>query len=125
MEANARLRTSSDDVGAMLSGAEGGSGCLALTNGAPASSSAGGPSLEALVGVMTNGTAAGAPAAKAKAKCTAKAKAKAGVALQSAKTPAERRDALRNMVAQSTKKIFMFTIIHILLSGISVGTPWG
>ena len=110
MEANARLKTSSDSVGAMLSGAEVGSGCsLALTNGAPASSS-GGPSLEALVGVMTNGSnGPGAPAAKAKAKCKAKAKAKAGVSLQHAKTPAERRDTLRNMVAKSTKR-FSFSL---------------
>ena len=109
MEANARLKTSSDTVGAMLSGAEVGSGCLALTNGAPASSS-GGPSLEALVGVMTNGSnGPGAPAAKAKAKCKAKAKAKAGVSLQHAKTPAERRDTLRNMVPKSTKR-FSFSL---------------
>ena len=55
MEANAAIKTTADTVGAMLGGPENGSGWLALTNGAPstASSSAGGASLEALVGIMT------------------------------------------------------------------------
>lgn len=76
---------------------------LALTNGS--STSSGGPSLQELVNVI-HGAAPGSggePKAKAKAgaKAKAKAKPKASVALQMAKTPQERRDALR-LLAQLT-----------------------
>ena len=68
---------------------------LALTNGAPSSS--GGPSLQELVNVINQAGSGPEPKAKAKAgaKSKAKAKPKANVALQLAKTPQERRDALR------------------------------
>ena len=99
MEASAAIRTTADTVGSMLAGSDtgGSGGCLALTNGSGSSSSAA-PSLQALVGVMAAGGNAGGngAAAKAKAKTKAKAKAKANaVSLQSAKTPQERRDAIR------------------------------
>ena len=70
-----------------------GGGLQALTNG-PGGSGGAGPSLEQLVSVMNNQISAKA-AAKAKAK--SKAKAKANPALQAAKTPAEIREAHRDL----------------------------
>ena len=85
MEATAAVHSSADAVGHMLapSGTTDG-GCLALTNGGVEARGGGGPSLEALVNVMTNsqqvpGTPATAAAKpKAKPKATAREKGDKG-----------------------------------------------
>lgn len=99
MEATAAVQSSAAAIGQMLApSGTGEGGCLALTNGSERGG--GGPSLEALVGVMTGGAggaATPAPAA-AKAKAKPKAKAKANTSLQNAKTPAEVKDAIRSPI---------------------------
>lgn len=111
MTSNATVATTADAVGGLMACGSNGPQMsqLALTNGSATSSS--GPSLQELVNVI-NGAAPGSgaePKAKAKAstKAKAKAKPKASVALQMAKTPQERRDALR-LLAQ----LAIFCCLH-------------
>ena len=113
MEATAAVHSSADAVGHMLapSGTTDG-GCLALTNGGVEARGGGGPSLEALVNVMTNsqqvpGTPATA-AAKPKAKPKAKASSKS-TSMQNAKTPAEVKDAIRNPIQIKLELLYICT----------------
>ena len=97
MTASAAVTTTAATMDSMLGSstsmsATDGGGCLALTNGPSTSTQ---PSLEALVSVMQSSNAA--PSAKGKAKAKPKAKAK-GAALQTAKTPAERIQAIRTLI---------------------------
>ena len=109
MTSTATVATTGDVVGGLMNTSSNSPQIsqLALTNG---SSSSGGPSLQELVNVI-NGAGSAPPAepkakAKASAKGKAKAKPKASVALQMAKTPQERRDALRLLVQLS------FFLVH-------------
>lgn len=91
------MKTTSESLSSLMSSQADGTNQLALLNGSPTpESGSGGPSLEALVNVMTSSGTTQTTRAKAKAK--GKAKAKANVALQTAKTPAEHREAIRSLV---------------------------
>ena len=100
MTSTAAVHTTASTMDSMLGpstsmGAADGGGVLAVTNGSATSTQ---PSLEALVNVMANSAKGdGAPCAKGKAKAKAKAKAK-GTTKENPKTPAERIQAIRNLI---------------------------
>ena len=103
MTSEATVASSGDAMASLMSGSGGEpstSPTLAITKGG--AGGAGGPSLEALVGVMNSST----PVAAGKAKAKAKAKANSNPALQAPKTPAEQREAARTLFEHSTRLHF-------------------
>lgn len=96
MEASANVRPTADSLGSMLASSNGvmGTSQLMISNGGAPTPNVptSGPSLEALKNVMNQSVAAAKPKVKSGPKVKAKAKA---AAIQTPKTPAEHKDALR------------------------------